>query len=575
MAAVDMVISTRIQPVIFPNAMFVPVEVLIEGEWSGMSELTCGWCGKNDEQVDTLIAGSDGNICNLCVAVCQRSFAEHTSSVSPGTKRPKCSFCEKEPWEHKARLVSGNGAHICQDCLEGCDEILNNVFWAGKNGEIDSASKSDVAEPQMPEREPQRRAGELTDSEQEWAQLVYEASDKKELLRRGTAWLRQNKASPAAGEAAAQLLAIKPNAGVVSIAEAWISQHPNHESVPILLGALIKAAPSPRSIRLAGQYIQSLSNLKKSEPIIKAAIASQNASLCRRIGQAMDKYPTGLIWLLSLHPYPAPRTKTSDKLFARWMQLNKHSQTAGMGFAPAISSRSPLVMEACFDWMRAGGLKNDSMPFILSSMIGRSKSYHNALFPGIVRFARKWLRANPDHEDAGRVHAALFFATRSKSDTKNAKQWYHQHQTNEHARLVISNLLEDAYRYGYKPEPFVVEQAKSWLREEKFRHKELLLLGALLGASADEETVAWAREAYSQFSPHSPLWILRRLLRRAPDAETIATAEREFARWKDQEDEPEMLYALLCADPGNSLAWRRVRLWKKRDPKNRFIRNLR
>lgn len=550
--------------------------------------MKCGWCGKGDDQVETLIAGSDANICNLCVDLCKEAINQFTSRVAPGAKRPECSFCKKEPWTHKRRLTSGNGAHICQDCLELCDDVLDNVFWARATGEKDLEPKSDAAETSVseaacgpdadaverePEPLPARNSPVLSDMEQEWAQLVYEATDKKQLLQRGAAWVRKNKMDQAAGEAAAQLLEIRPTASIVSIAESWLSQYPDHEGVAIVLGALIMTSPSRKSVRLAGQYIQSLSNLRKSEPIIKAAIQSQNVSLAKRVGQAMEQYPTDWIWFSALHPYPR-RNRTSEKLLAKWMHLHRDSSDAGMGFTSAMTSHSPQVIEACFDWMRAGGLIDDQMPSILADLLGRAKIYHKALFPRLVRFARKLLKTNSQQKNAGKLHAALFSATRSKSDVRNAKQWYEEHEADQYAWYVIANLLEDAYLYGYKPEQCTVDKAKLLLRQNNFRFEKPRLVGALVGASADEESIAWAREAYRRHSPYGPLWILRRLLLRAPDDETIATAVQESERWKDHKDEPQMLYALLYADPGNTLALRRVKLWKKRNPKNKWIKAI-
>ena len=606
--------------IIVADAIFVAKGICFKGKSIEMLELKCGWCGKSDDQVDTLITGSDARICNLCVDVCKLAIAENTSSAIPETKRPKCSFCELDPWTHKLRLTSGNGAHICQTCLDACDEILDDAFWmskltcgwCGKNkseayklvvnqskdtcicnecladckrtsDENSSSASPSIGKPicsfciqdsdteqrrpmatkeikicreclercddilqndayfgkailrdygynsntvqEKSKASPPRKAANLSEIEQQWTQLVYEAADKKQLFKRGAAWSRKNKTDQAAGEAVAHLLEIKSTASIVSIAESWLILYPCHKDVPLVLGALIKTAQSSKSVRHAGQYIQTLSNLKNSDPIIKAAIESQNPSLSKRIEQAMEKYPTGWIWITSLHPSPSQRNRTSDKLFVKWMQLNKNSQDGLIGFTPAATSRSPQVIEACFDWVRAGGLANEDMPFILAGLFSNAQTYHKALLPRLVQFVRKWLKANSDHKYAGRMHAALFYATRSKSDTIKAKQWYRQHQNDEYAWHVLSNLLDDAYWYGYKPDQYTVEQAKKLLRQEKFRHEKPRLVGALIGASADEESIAWAREIYRRLSPHAPLSILRRLLLRAPNRETIVAAE--------------------------------------------------
>jgi hypothetical protein len=325
---------------------------------------------------------------------------------------------------------------------------------------------------------------------------------------------------------------------------------------------------------LAGQYIQSLNNLKKSEPIIKAALESQNVSLYKKIGQAMDKYPKDFVWLLSLHTSPNQRNKTAERLFSRWMQLNLDNPHAGMGFYPATCSRSPQVIEACFNWIRAGGRKGGQMPFVLADLIGSAERHHKALFPRLVRFARAWLKANPNHEETGRVYARLFYATRSKSDISKAKQWHQNNQADQSAWHVIHYLLEDAYWYFYKPDQYAVDQAKILLRQDKFRHDNPRLVGALVGSSADDESIAWAKETYRLHGRRGHWWILIRILMRAPDEETIANAEKEYENWKDWKDEPQMIYALLHADQRNALALKRARVWTKREPNNKWIKAI-
>jgi len=257
-----------------------------------------------------------------------------------------------------------------------------------------------------------------------------------------------------------------------------------------------------------------------------------------------------------------------EKLVEHWLRLNVDNPEL---FNTHISmTRSPAIIEATSAWMRAGGRTSEHLSRSIQGSIRAGSRYQRSILPGVLRFARAWLKANPEDEDSGIIYADVLWATRKKLDIDRAKQWYGQHQSSKKACFIIANILELSYWDGAKADLYALNEAKLLLSEKSAREKMPRLVGALVGVQPDENSVAWAKELYAR---HHLLWILMRLLMRAPDADTIAKAELAYDRWKDHAElEPEMIYALLCADPKNKLALRRAKLWLKRSPTNKWIK---
>lgn len=110
----------------------------------------CSFCGKNQDEVQRLIAGpGDVYICDECIA----KISQHPEASSTGVeaeasdsygKKPvkgRCSFCGKKQGQVKY-LAQGPGAvNICNECVELCleiieeeQDILRKATDAGQNG---------------------------------------------------------------------------------------------------------------------------------------------------------------------------------------------------------------------------------------------------------------------------------------------------------------------------------------------------------------------------------------------------------------------------------------------------------
>jgi hypothetical protein len=93
---------------------------------------SCSFCGRNQKQVKTLVAGPDVFICDKCVP---RTDAVLTTG-SPATTRAaviervgeddraeRCGFCGKHRQDVAAMAAAGE-FRICSECLGLCREIL-------------------------------------------------------------------------------------------------------------------------------------------------------------------------------------------------------------------------------------------------------------------------------------------------------------------------------------------------------------------------------------------------------------------------------------------------------------------
>lgn len=84
--------------------------------------LRCSFCGKNQDHVETLIAGPGVNMCNECVELTNEIINDKSFQGNPDEK---CSFCGKtQATEDTLRVISGPGVYICAECVGLCNEII-------------------------------------------------------------------------------------------------------------------------------------------------------------------------------------------------------------------------------------------------------------------------------------------------------------------------------------------------------------------------------------------------------------------------------------------------------------------
>lgn len=518
-----------------------------------MPKLVCGWCSKNNDDVDVLIAGKNSCICNICVFDCVQRFALITS-VEFENATTYCSICGLLSIGSSQKSEACSGAHICKSCLNLCLDIIKNKVRVedNKSGNL---------------------IGELSPAAKEWSQLAEDARDSKQLLRDGQLWLQKNKTNAAAGNALVSLLAIKSTVSLLSIGQSWLTQYPDHNSAPAVTAALFVVAPSAKLSKSIQKYLNSSRNIRELSPIIEVVIKSpRHAGLYNEVERLLERNYADDSWEWIFATTSNQRSKRIERLIIKWLQLNVDNPKLPVLSLIALT-HSPKIINLVFDWMRAGGRESEYASVSIRYLVRAVAKYNSELLPRVLRYTRAWLKANPDDENTASTYESLLWASRSKLDAGRAKQWYKEHQHNNEASYVLTALLEYADFCHAKPNEFLVKDSKLLLRDATYRRDKSRLVCALLRVKVDEEIVKWAEEAYES---HGHLWMLISLLLYAPGAQAVAITEAAYSRWKNREHlEPEIVHALLKADHRHALALRRARVWLKRNPRNKWIKAIR
>jgi hypothetical protein len=88
-------------------------------------DAVCTWCGRPPSEVDKLVAGPNVYICDRCVRRAGQELARTPTAASPVGRRamPRCSFCSRRG-DQSRRVLPGDAASICTDCLQLCREFM-------------------------------------------------------------------------------------------------------------------------------------------------------------------------------------------------------------------------------------------------------------------------------------------------------------------------------------------------------------------------------------------------------------------------------------------------------------------
>jgi hypothetical protein len=468
-----------------------------------------------------------------------------------------------------SQLFKGHGPnYICSYCINECVKSLSAQSDPSESKSAVTISHSEICDCDETDK------SEISPQEEQWNLIAAEfKNDTKQLLSRGKVWLRTYPNDRFAGAVIAKLLDITPTAQLLHSAETWLAEFPNEDSVLSVVAMLLKHAPTNKIVRLANRYMKLAEGPGQVRQIIKQIIdGPYRAGLFKQLNLLLERCPNDWDWRFALYSGTREPIKGLDNLTAKWLRLNVNNPDVFFAGLVALT-HSPAVIEAAFEWSRSrrGGRSSERMPRTIADLLRASRWYQPSILPAVVRFARRWLNANPDHVECGPIYGSLLSVTRSKKDIRSAKTWHAAHAESEKAWFVISDLLSAADWSSESPDAYAVEQAKVLLRQQKISEAAPRLVGSLLRVVQDEETIGWAKEVYSRTGLQ---WILSLLLLRAADADCIARANQDFDNWIDSSMETEMLYSLLWADPENKRALKRAKQCVRKNPKDRYAKAL-
>jgi len=92
----------------------------------GRPPVLCSFCGKRPNEVRTLVQGPGVCICDECVDLCQEILEEERRSsagkAATGTTQGSeqglsCSFCGARPGEQGVYVIAGRYVCICSECV--------------------------------------------------------------------------------------------------------------------------------------------------------------------------------------------------------------------------------------------------------------------------------------------------------------------------------------------------------------------------------------------------------------------------------------------------------------------------
>ena len=93
---------------------------------------TCSFCGKDQDQVQRLIAGPGGvYICDECIDRVGKEGSEQARASSAlgnsenASRGNRCSFCGKRADQAQYLYEGPKGVRICSECIDLCHEIID------------------------------------------------------------------------------------------------------------------------------------------------------------------------------------------------------------------------------------------------------------------------------------------------------------------------------------------------------------------------------------------------------------------------------------------------------------------
>ena len=109
----------------------ISIRVLAEtDEPTGVNGLpeSCSFCGSDNYQIGSLVAGSQVAICDICVSAFHAVIANNAALPIGASIQEQgdacCGFCQKAPPEI-AGLFVRNAAALCPECLRACLDLLS------------------------------------------------------------------------------------------------------------------------------------------------------------------------------------------------------------------------------------------------------------------------------------------------------------------------------------------------------------------------------------------------------------------------------------------------------------------
>jgi hypothetical protein len=269
-----------------------------------------------------------------------------------------------------------------------------------------------------------------------------------------------------------------------------------------------------------------------------------------------------------MSPYER-RFGIANRLSLRWLELNDDNPNLLlMGFT--FFAESPEVVAAVFRHFQKHGISSEGNEWEIRDLLDKAFEFKMITLPDVIRFSRSWLEQNCEHQMAASVNAGLVRASHG-TDIENAKKWFLAHRTSSSSFLILNELMDRKDGEGML-DSFGTEEARKLVADTPVKDRPPALVGTLLNASPDAQTIAWAKETYAE---KAMSWILIRLLYFSPDVETIEKARREMELLADSSISHEILYPMLKVDSSNARVKQLAGTWLKKNSRHKWAKAIR
>lgn len=319
--------------------------------------------------------------------------------------------------------------------------------------------------------------------------------------KRTLAALKKSGDSEKSGRLLFEALLYKPTTALEKQALSWIKRYPQNDYSPPLTALLLNRYSQLSD--LTKELIQYYPLGSSLAYLIKTLLerASHRRKFFKHIEARIESEPDNYAWVMALG---SKRTsKEEEALTLKLIELNMDSEDNLIPLL-ALGARYPSVIEHSLNWFNQQDELDENISMGLYGLQSQAAKRHPELLPKINRYARKLMRANDGAKNKDEylavIHSTLIRTGGSSADIKKARAWYGR-STNSKKLYSWDILLAILQCRGPRSEDgaWAIAEAKSFLRGQTELSRVPVLVGELLQACPDVETLGFAQECNASF----------------------------------------------------------------------------
>ncbi|HEY9777778.1 MAG TPA: hypothetical protein V6C81_28720 [Planktothrix sp.] len=393
----------------------------------------------------------------------------------------------------------------------------------------------------------------------------YEKEETKALYQSSLEKFRRGAFEESSGRLIADLFDIKPTKELVRYTKRWLSDYPNHEYAPKLVGIWLEETKSNDASYFAAKYVQRVKDPQSLALILMAAGKQpQRRHLLNAIQRRFERQPHHQVWgNLEIHEV---HNKSTDSFIKNWLDVNKDNAAIAASVSTVVLfTNNPDTLEAALRWADS---RKEAEWFVANTFVNflSEQEPHLSLRPRVLSAAWRWFQTNRDHEGLGLLVNRLAQTSESLSKLDTLKDWYFEHRDDDTSTNALIGLLLAYLKLGVDAHPGLVESALSRLRVPIDARPHGLLI-PMLEIQPSQEISGMMREACLNMKASG--LIMRALLKGIADDEAVLCAGYKLLAENSPYGAGKLLFALLEKDTDKQRSTLAAKKWlrKNRDHK--------